>query len=96
MDAREGSKRSFDKLRTNGNSLVLFVISLSKSFMVSLSKSFVVSLSNVQLAEVVRGELAATKAEGPIQGFARIHAPRARLPRNSRAPLAALFPFWRP
>ena len=37
MDAREGLKRSFDKLRTNGNVLVSFVVSQPKSFVVSLS-----------------------------------------------------------
>jgi uncharacterized protein (PEP-CTERM system associated) len=65
MDAREGLNRSFDKLRTNGNSLVSFVVSLPNHL--------------------------PTKAEGPIQSFACNHAPCARRPRDSRAPLAGAF-----
>jgi uncharacterized protein (PEP-CTERM system associated) len=81
MDAREGLNWSFDKLRTNGNALVSFVVSLSKSFVVSLSRSFVVSLSNHL----------PSKAEGPIQGFPRNHEPGARPQRNSRVPRAGAF-----
>jgi uncharacterized protein (PEP-CTERM system associated) len=91
MDAREGLNWSFDKLRTNGNVMVSFVLSplhqislgLSKPFVVSLSKSFVVSLSKSFVVSLSKSFVVSlsnhlpSKAEGPSQGFPRNRAPRA-------------------